>query len=91
MLSETIIAIIQAEMRRHKFDTYVDEPPSVAHGGKGVVVPGCSICRVRLNTAGQFVDHLSEAVVRAVHEVAREPAENAEAALCHRISRGVVN
>jgi hypothetical protein len=34
MLSETITALIQAEMRRHEFDTYVDEPPSIAQGGR---------------------------------------------------------
>jgi hypothetical protein len=91
MLSETIIAIIHAEMRRHKFDTYVEDPPSMTQGGRGVVVPGCSICKVRLSTIGQFVDHLTESVVRAVHEVARQPADSADAALCNRISRGVVN
>ena len=32
MLSETITAIIRAEMGRHKFDTYVDDPPSIAQG-----------------------------------------------------------
>ena len=91
MLSETIIAIIQAEMRRHKFDTYVDEPPIVAQGGRGVVVPGCSICKVRLSTVGQFVDHLTKSVVQAINETVREPGETAESALCNRISRGVAN
>jgi len=32
MLSETIIAIIRAEMGRHKFDTYIGKPPSIAKG-----------------------------------------------------------
>jgi len=91
MLSETIIAIIRAERGRHNFDTYVDDPPSIAQGGRGVVVAGCSICKVRLSTVSQFVDHLTKAVVLAVHEAAREPEETAEAALCNWISRGVVN
>ena len=30
MLSKTIIAIIRAQMERHNFDTYVDDPPSIA-------------------------------------------------------------
>jgi len=29
---------LQTEIRRHSFDTFVDEPPSVAQGGKGVRV-----------------------------------------------------
>jgi hypothetical protein len=94
MLSETVIAIIQVEMERHRFDTYVEDPPSLALGGRGVVVPGCSICKVRLSTVGQFVDHLTKSVVQAINEAARQPAETAEAAeaaLCNKISRGVVN
>jgi len=91
MLSETVIAIIRAEMSRHKFDTYVDDPPSIAQYGRGTVVSGCSICRMRLSTVGQFVDHLTKSVVLAVHEAAREPEETAEAALCNWISQGVVN
>jgi len=91
MLSETITAIIRAEMGRHKFDTYVDDPPSTAQGGRGVVVPGCSICKVRLSTVGQFVDHLTKSVVRAVQEAAREPEETAGAALCSKVSKDSVN
>jgi len=91
MLSETVIAIIQAEMRRHKFDTYVDDPPSIAQCGRRAVVSGCSICRVRLSTVGQFVDHLTKSVVLAVQEAALEPGEAAEAALCNWINQGVVN
>jgi len=91
MLSETIIAIIQTEMRQHKFDTYVEDPPSIAQGGRGVAVPGCSICKVRLSTVDQFVDHLTKSVVLAINEAVRGPGETAESALCNRISRGAVN
>jgi alanine dehydrogenase len=31
---------IQKEIHRHDFSYFVDEPPSVAQGGKGVVVSG---------------------------------------------------
>ena len=34
-------------------------------GGRGVVVPGCSLCRKRLNTSSQFVDHLANDVLPA--------------------------
>jgi hypothetical protein len=33
-------------MGRHKFETYVDDPPSIAQGGRRVVVPGCPMCKV---------------------------------------------
>jgi hypothetical protein len=39
----------------------MDEPQS----GRGVVVPGCSLCRKRLNTSSQFVDHLANDVLPA--------------------------
>jgi hypothetical protein len=30
----------QEEIHKHDFSHFIDEPPSVAQGGKGVVVPG---------------------------------------------------
>lgn len=59
-------AIIRAEFGKHRWDTFVDEPLSMARGGKGVVVPGCSMCKVRLQTVSQFTDHLCEKVQAAV-------------------------
>jgi hypothetical protein len=58
--------IVKAEFSRHTWNTFVDEPPSLAQGGRGVVVPGCSMCRVRCQTVSQFTEHLSEAVWAAV-------------------------
>jgi len=37
----------------------VDNPPSVAQGGRGVVVSGCPACKKRINTTAQFLDHLA--------------------------------
>jgi hypothetical protein len=54
-----LLAVLQQEIRRHDFSHFVDEPPSVAQGGRGVVVPGCPACRKRINTMGQFLDHLA--------------------------------
>lgn len=54
---------------KHRWDTFVDEPPSIAHGGRGVVVPGCSICKVMLQTVSQFTDHLSAQVWEAIERV----------------------
>jgi hypothetical protein len=31
---------LQQEIRRHDFNYFVHEPPSIAQGGRGVVVPG---------------------------------------------------
>jgi hypothetical protein len=61
-----IIAAVRAEFGRHKFDTFVDNPPSTAQGGKGVVVPGCSICKVRMETDAQFVRHVEEKVCKVI-------------------------
>jgi hypothetical protein len=36
---------IQQEIYHHDFSHFVDDPPSIAQGGKGVVVPGCPACK----------------------------------------------
>jgi len=56
--SQEFILKLQQELRRHHFETFVDEPPTVAQGGRSVVAPGCTLCRVRLNTHSQFMNHL---------------------------------
>jgi hypothetical protein len=45
---------LQKEIRRHDLSTFVDEPPSVAQGGKGVAVPGCPCCRKRFGMIRSF-------------------------------------
>lgn len=65
---KTIFDIIRSEFSKHRFDTFVDEPASVARGGQGVVVPGCVSCKARLQTTDQFVDHLSEKVIASVEQ-----------------------
>jgi len=55
-----LLAAIQKEIHRHDFSYFVDEPPSVAHGGKGVVVSGCPACKKRINTMQRFLDHLAK-------------------------------
>jgi hypothetical protein len=57
---------LQKEIHRHDLSTFVDEPPSVAQGGKGVVVPGCPSCRKRFGTIAQFIDHLTNDVLPEV-------------------------
>jgi hypothetical protein len=41
MLKSELLRAIQQEIHRHDFSHFVENPPSVAQGGKGVVVPGC--------------------------------------------------
>lgn len=43
MQKSILLAAIQKEIQRHDFSYFVDEPPAVAQGGKGVVVPGCAL------------------------------------------------
>jgi hypothetical protein len=57
-----LLAAIQKEIHRHDLSYFVDEPPSVAQGGKGIVVSGCPACKKKINTLGQFLDHLTNDV-----------------------------
>ena len=41
----------------------MDNPPSVAAGGKGVVVSGCPACKKRIDAMTQFLDHLTNDVM----------------------------
>jgi hypothetical protein len=61
-----LLAAIQKEIQRHDLSYFVDEPPSVAQGGRGVVVAGCPACRKRINTIPQFMDHLTNDVMPAL-------------------------
>jgi len=57
---------LQREIQRHDLSTFIDEPPSGAQGGRGVVVPGCPACRKRFGTVSQFIDHLTNDVLPAI-------------------------
>jgi hypothetical protein len=58
-----LLAAIQKETQRHDFSYFVDEPPSVAQGGRGIAVAGCPRCKKRINTMVQFLDHLTNDVM----------------------------
>ena len=76
MQKSILLAAIQKEIHRHDLSYFVDEPPSVAQGGKGVVVSGCPACRKRINTMSQFLDHLTNDVMPALIErLARRSAD----------------
>jgi hypothetical protein len=65
MKKSDLLLALQLEIQRHDLSTFVDDPPSVAQGGRGVVVPGCPCCRARFGTIGQFIDHLTKDVLPA--------------------------
>ena len=65
MRKSDLLRALQAEIRCHSFDTFVDTPPSIAQGGNGVVTPGCPACRKRLFTMANFMDHLADDVLPA--------------------------
>jgi hypothetical protein len=77
MRKSELLRALQTEIRRHNFDTFVDNPPSVAQGGNGVVVPGCPACRKRINTMAQFLDHLADDVLPGLVE---KPVQQARSA-----------
>jgi hypothetical protein len=54
------IRLLQTEITRRSFDTFVDNPPSDAKGGLGIVVPGCATCNVRAETTNRFLQHIAE-------------------------------
>lgn len=66
MLKSQLLSLLQQEVRRHDFATFIDEPPAMAHGGRGVCVPGCSICRKPLQSVTQFIEQLTYDVLPKV-------------------------
>jgi hypothetical protein len=63
-----LLKALQQEILRHDFDCFVDNPPSIAQGGGGVVVSGCPNCRKQFNTMNQFLHHLAEDAMPALIE-----------------------
>ena len=59
MQKSALLAAIQKEIHRHDLSYFVDEPPSVAQGGRGIVEPGCSARRKGFNTVSEFAEHLA--------------------------------
>jgi hypothetical protein len=66
MKKSDLYRALRTELHRHDFSHFVDEPPSIALGGKGVVVSGCPACKKKFGTMPQFLDHLTDDVLPAV-------------------------
>ena len=60
---QALIQYLQKEIQRHHSDTFVVDRPSIAAGGKGVVYPGCILCRKVINTTPEFLNHLCRDVI----------------------------
>jgi hypothetical protein len=63
---DRIIEIAREEIIKHSLDTFIDDPPSIAKGGKGVVVTGCTSCRKKFQSINQFVNHLVDDVLPVI-------------------------
>jgi hypothetical protein len=61
-----LLAALRTELHQHDFSHFVDDPPSIAQGGKSVVVPGCPACKKRINAMPQFLDRLADDAMPAL-------------------------
>jgi hypothetical protein len=66
MDKKKILAAAKTELLRHTWDVFVDEPPSVAQGGNGVVVTGCTACKKRTNTNAEYLRHVADDVLPVI-------------------------
>jgi hypothetical protein len=60
---QALLRYFQTEIRKHHWDTFVIDPPSVADGGRGVVYPGCLTCQKVINTTPEYLNHLCQDVI----------------------------
>jgi hypothetical protein len=71
-----ILQAAKTEIMRHRWDTFCDSPPSIAQGGKGVIVSGCPTCRKRFGTNTQYLEHLADdvmpVILRAAFKITNE-------------------
>ena len=63
---DRLIRIAREELEKHAFDTFVNNPPSIAQGGRGVVVSGCPGCKKQMQSLNQFIEHLTADVVPVI-------------------------
>jgi hypothetical protein len=54
-------------------DTFVENPPSIAQGGHGVVVSGCPGCKKKFQSINQFVHHLLDDVASVIADRITDP------------------
>jgi hypothetical protein len=66
VMDDTLLKEAQQELMRHNWDTFVNHPPSIAQGGKGVVVPGCTSCNKIIYSNNQYLSHLAVDVLPGI-------------------------
>src|SRR5260370_39241917 len=66
----SILRAAQRELKRHSMRHFVDNSPSIAQGGSGVVVSGCEACGKVIYTRNGFVEHLANDVLPRILETA---------------------
>jgi hypothetical protein len=66
----SILKAAQRELSRHSWEYFVDNPPSIAQGGKGVVVSGCPACKRLISTPHGFIELLANDVLPGILETA---------------------
>lgn len=71
MDARQIISAVRAEFPKHSWDTFVSNPPAIAQGGNGVVVPGCPACKTRINTMNEFMEHVEVKVATVISRSVR--------------------
>lgn len=72
-----ILAAAKTELLRHSWGTFVDNPPNMAEGGKGFVVPGCEACKKRANIVTQYMERLADDVLPVILRAAFKIADSA--------------
>ena len=60
---DELIRIAREQMQKHSFDTFVDDPPAVAQGGRGHVVSECPVCKTKFQSLNQFMEYLASDVL----------------------------
>jgi hypothetical protein len=74
-----ILAAAKAELLKHSLGNFVDDPPSVAQGGQGVVVSGRPACRRSFGAVNQLMHHLADdvlpVILRTVFKIAGESSD----------------
>jgi hypothetical protein len=74
-----LLEIVRTEFHKHRFDYYHESVPNSVRKN---VVPGCTICKVRLHTMGQFVDHLEAKVMAAIEREVSDPSKTVNRPYC---------
>jgi hypothetical protein len=61
-----ILQAAKTEIMRHSWDTFCDTPPSVAQGGRGVIISGCPACKKQFGTNTRYLEHLADDVLPVI-------------------------